>query len=85
MTRANPHEAAARARKVARLTRHITELVSWLGLTPEADGHTIAELIRGWGDREWAQAAINVGSAGASVTTRLAVLEHFTSAERKAS
>ncbi len=81
----NAFEAQARARKVARLTRHITDLVSWLGLTPEVDGHTIAELVRGWGDREWAQAAINVGSAGASVTTRLAVLEHFMSAARKAS
>jgi hypothetical protein len=80
----NTFEIEARRRKVARLVRHITELFEMLNMHPERDGQLMADLLRGWGDAEWTQAAIHVGSPGASVTTRLAVLAYFQGAQRKA-
>lgn len=85
MAPVSPWEREARRKKVAALTRHITDLVSLLGLTPERDGYLIAELVRGWGDAEWAAACVNVGKPKASVETRLAVLAWFGERERKAS
>lgn len=87
----NSFEAQARAVKVARLTRHITELCGYLGLTPERDGYTIAELIRGWRDAEWNSAAINIGKKPngnkplVSFETRLAVIAGFVERARRAS
>lgn len=81
----NPWEQEARRKKVAKLVRHVTELVSFLGLSAEQDGYLIAELVRGWGDLEWSQACVNVGATKASVETRLAVIEHFAKRARRAS
>lgn len=81
----NHHEQRNRALKVSRITRLVTEMVGFLGLSPKTDGYLIAELLRGWGDDEWRQAAIDVGSSGASVATRLAVIAHFNAEARRAS
>lgn len=81
----NRFEAAARARKVSRLVRHVTNLVSFLGLTPERDGFLISDLLRSWGDKEWTQAGLNVGSPKVGIESRLAVLKHFGEKQRRAS
>ncbi|HTJ17776.1 MAG TPA: hypothetical protein VL494_13445 [Steroidobacteraceae bacterium] len=85
----NPWEQQKRREKVAALTRHITELVSLLGLTPESDGWMIADLVRGWGDKEWRSAAINIGKKPngnkplVGFETRLQVIQHFIEKARK--
>ena len=87
----NHFEERARREKVRALTAHITELVSWLGLTPERDGYVIAELVRGFDDKAWNQAAINVGVKPkpgnkplVGVESRLAVINGFVERARKA-
>lgn len=89
---ANNHfEARARQLKTAALTRHITELVSLLGLTPQADGFLVAELVRGFSDKDWNAAAINIGKKPngnrplVGIETRLAVLAWFGEQQRRAS
>jgi hypothetical protein len=81
----NSFERAARAKKVARIVRHLTELFEPLNLHPERDGAEMAQLVRtAFGDCEWTELAVQCGSPGASVTTRLMVLEALTRAQRKA-
>lgn len=85
----NPWEQQRRREKVRALTRHITELVALLGLTSAEDGYIIADLIRGWSDKEWSQAAINIGVKPkgnkplVGVESRLAVINGFIERARK--
>jgi hypothetical protein len=87
---ASSFEYEARRKKVAALTRHVTELVSFLGLSAETDGYLIADLIRGWSDLEWNQAGINIGVKPkpgnkplVGVETRLAVINGFVERARR--
>lgn len=78
----NPWEARARAAKVRRLVRMFDEIFEALGLVPERDGIEMAQHLRGFGDAEWASAGINIGADHVGVLTRLAVLKHYTEAQK---
>lgn len=81
----NAFARAARSRKVTRMVRHLTELFAPLNLHPERDGAEMAQLVRvSFGDAEWRELAVQCGSPGASVATRLMVLEALSRAQRKA-
>jgi hypothetical protein len=74
----NQFEARNRTLKVSRLVRQLSEMFALMNLYPERDGVEMAQVLRNaFGDAEWTQLAVQCGSPGASVTTRLAVLAWF--------